>query len=117
MSNISNTYHIHAGVGSGSQPGAELAAILESLLPVKFGSFDDGRAGVAGKIMVDGAFQRNGSDQAGDVSSFSVPRAGKTFDTEELIEATVEFVDDPDTPFPFRGRTVKTKVARRGSNH
>lgn len=112
MVNISNAFHINVEAGQGSQPGAALAAVLEGFFPVKFGSFNDGEAGLTGKIIVEVASRQNGGDQLGSVSSLSVPHNDKTSDTEELVDITATFADDIDVPFPYRGRTVRTKVAR-----
>lgn len=113
MVDTSNAYRIQVGAGQGKQPDAELTAILESLLPVRFDSYNDNEAGLAGKLIVEDGGQRNGGNQPRNIPSLSVPPGAEISDVKEPVEVTVIFADDPDAPFPFRGRTVRTKIASR----
>src|SRR4029077_9833256 len=64
-----------------------LSSLLENLLSVKFNDLPRGGP------------------------SLSVPQAESRAD--ELIDITVRFPDDAEVPFPFQGRSLRTKVSRR----
>jgi hypothetical protein len=88
----------------------ELAPILAALFPVKFVEFSEGSDGVMGRIITGDGLVSNASGTNAPVPTFKVPGGEGLNKSDGLISLTVRFADDPDVPFPFRGRTVQTQV-------
>jgi hypothetical protein len=101
-------YNIHIPQHFNSPSEMELFSILQQLLPIKFilGAQDGIEAN--GIIASDTEAHK---DVAG-ITSLRLPLSAKRTDRHKQIETEVKFADDPDVPFPFRGRTVNTKLAQ-----
>jgi hypothetical protein len=89
-------------------PGTELFSILERLLPIKF------ILGEQGGIEAEGTIVSDGRANAASTPSLSLPSPADPANKSQQIETEVKFADDPDVPFPFRGRRVSTKLAQVG---
>jgi hypothetical protein len=106
---MSNRYLIHTPDEAQSRRWAALLSILEDLLPVKFSYSRQSQPEYSGELItanVAGAAQCDGAS----VSSLSVPPSETESRGGKLIEIAVRFSDDADVPFPFRGRSLRTKV-------
>jgi hypothetical protein len=111
---MSDRYSIHAPGEPQSPRSTTLLAMLEGIMPVKFSFSDGDQSGIAGRILTantGGAATRSGTS----VSSLSVPQVENTSKESDLIDFAVRFSDDPDVPFPFQGRSLRTKVAAQPS--
>jgi hypothetical protein len=88
-----------------------LLAVVEDLFPVRFSFALGCEVGIAGEILTASVCQTpKGAGMS--VPSLNVPPpCENTPDKSELIEIAVRFLDDPDIPFPFRGRALRTKVS------
>lgn len=86
----------------------ELFSILEHLLPVKFVFGEQDEIEAHGAIILDGRANKDATR----VPSISLPLSTGAERKFQQIEAEVTFADDPDVPFPFRGRTVSTKLSQ-----
>ncbi|EGW20751.1 hypothetical protein [Methylobacter tundripaludum] len=105
---MTKLYHIQISPHFKSPPGTELFSILEQLLPINF------IFGAQDGIEADGAIV---IDDSADKDAAGVPRISLSSPAEPAnkspqIETEVEFANDPDVPFPFRGRRVNTKLAQ-----
>ena len=89
-------------------PESELFAVLEKLLPIKFIVGEQNGTAVQAAIFEDS----EGSKIVTAVPSLSLPLPGDSGDLSVPIETEVKFSDDPDVPFPFRGRKVNTKLVK-----
>jgi hypothetical protein len=87
-----------------------LLTTLEGVLPVNFGFSDPHQTKVAGELLTDHVAGSESGSGASSVSSLMVPRAGIPSQQRGLIDFTVQFSDHRDVPFPFRGRSLRTKV-------
>jgi hypothetical protein len=89
-----------------------LLSIVESLLPVSFSL----SAGHGPDAMLSEVVMQCESNRAGNIESTTELRVAvnewrRSSREIELVEVKVIFADDADVPFPFRGRTVRTKVS------
>ena len=76
-------------------------------MPITFIHGEQGIVEAEGEILSEG--------QRKDVASTPSPSLQSADDSEnksQQIETEVEFADDPDVPFLFRGRKVRTKLAQ-----
>jgi hypothetical protein len=106
---MSDRYLIHAPAEPQSQQKTTLFSTLEGVMPVRF-SFSPGhQPEIRGEILT--ANGRPAADLKKNVSTFSVPPGEPTSNEGKLIEIAIRFADDPVVPFPFRGRSLDTKVA------
>jgi hypothetical protein len=104
-----NYVKIAAGLAGPALRG--LTQILEGFLPMRFiESSEDGKLGAGTITLQEGSDQpeRNGSTG---LIRLSVPGVQALEKAVGASEVKVRFADDPVVPFPFRGRTVVTKVA------
>ncbi|MGZ5619378.1 MAG: hypothetical protein ACXWFG_00795 [Methylobacter sp.] len=108
---MTKLYHIRISQHFKSPPGTELFSILEQLLPIKFIFGEQGEIEMDGAIVIDAG---TGKDTAG-VSSISLPSPADPADKSQQIETEVTFSDDPDVPFPFRGRRLSTRLTEAGA--
>jgi hypothetical protein len=107
---MSQTYLIHVPADAEFQRSAALLSMLEELLPVKFSSSLEHQPEIGGEILTTNV-PRAAQRERRNVSSLGVPQ-GQTAPKEgELVEIVVRFSDDPVVPFPFRGRSLRTKVS------
>jgi hypothetical protein len=91
-----------------------LAPVLEGVLPVKFifsGMAESDGVQVAGEIITDLSAEPVASGFCEPVSSFSLPADSCPSPDSQPVNIRVDFQDDPDVPFPFRGRTIRVRVA------
>jgi hypothetical protein len=90
-----------------------LLPALEGVLPIRFLSSPTAGSISSGQIIAAAAkSQRVVNRDKGRFSTFIVPFEELVSPDNGLIEIAIEFSDDPDVPFPFRGRSLKTHVAR-----
>jgi hypothetical protein len=93
-----------------NQESPALLTVLEDLFPVKFSFALGYEIGIAGEILT-ASVCRMSKGGGMNVPSLSVPPCETAPDKRELIEIAVRFLDDRDVPFPFRGRSLWTKVS------
>src|SRR2546425_2800441 len=106
---VPQPYQIHIRSASECLRWGDLVAILERLLPVKFGHSREGGTEGAGEIIIEGQVGR--AKGIGVVPSLQVPQSPNSSGDDKLVDLAVDFADDPEVPFPFRGRSLRTKVA------
>jgi hypothetical protein len=87
-----------------------LLPLLESLFPVRFRASQQRAVEGAGELLIDQAEDYVRGDHAGCIPSLSVPRSDSS-DKSELFDIAVRFADNQLTPFPFRGKSLRAKVA------
>lgn len=85
----------------------ELFEILEELFPIKFTSDTAGVNQPLGRMLLPGG--QVGTAES--VPSIELPLANTAGNEASLIEAKITFADNAEVPFPFRGRTLSSKVA------
>jgi hypothetical protein len=106
---MSDRYSIRAPAELQSQRPTTLLSILEATMPVKFRFSGRDQQGIDGKIVV-----APGDDEPlrseTTFSSLSVPRGENASQVSVLIDFAVRFSDDANVPFPFRGRSLRTKL-------
>lgn len=108
---MSHCYSIRVPAEAQKQKWVSLLPILEEILPVRFNFTGNLMPETAGEILAgDAAVAEQGI--GGSISSFKVPNDETASREEGLIEVAVQFSDDPDVPFPFRGRTLRTNVSK-----
>jgi hypothetical protein len=106
---MSGRYFIHVPAESQGQP---LLSTLENVLPVKFVFSDSAQLQFAGKILT--AMEGETLSGVGiGVSTLTVPPVENAPKESGLIDLAIRFSDDPEVPFPFRGRSLRTKVLAR----
>lgn len=84
--------------------GARLFSILERLLPVRFGT-----GGLDSTVPIGIIIGQDAANTAS-VHSLSIPITTPPPHEIHVIETEIKFADDPDVPFPFRGRKLSTKL-------
>ena len=89
-----------------AQPGSDLFALLESLLPVKFGDGVEQHENVGGELL---SLEQAHSARHG-VSSLSVATSQTKSADSAAYGIKARFEDVMEVPFPFRGRSVESKV-------
>jgi len=105
---MTKLYHIGISQHFKFPQETELFSILEQLLPVKFVFGEQGEINARGSITLDGEANKDATR----APSISLPLLTNPEEKSQQIETEVTFADDPDVPFPFRGRTVSTKLAQ-----
>lgn len=106
-----DSYEIQIRSTNESLPQSELLTILEGLLPVIFKVSGAPRATVAREIVIEDSVEREQRSDEFSVPSLTVPPGDRSAGPDELVEIEVDFADDPLVPFPFRGRSLRSKVA------
>jgi hypothetical protein len=101
---------IHAPAEAQSQQWTTLLSTLEGVMPVKFNFSPEDQPEIAGEILTTNR-PRTADLKKRNVSSLSVPPGELASSEGKLTEIAVRFADDPGLPFPFRGRSLRTKVA------
>jgi len=79
------------------------------LFPVKFSFGREVMPETAAEIETAGNPVR--TRRSGCPGVFRIPRPKETPTDGKLFEVAINFTDDPDVPFPFRGRSLEAKVA------
>jgi hypothetical protein len=108
---MSHAYPIYVCNQADSPQYRDLAGILECLLPVKFVYSPAGGTQWAGEILTDDAKESVEVDSMGASSSLSVPSRRTQPVNGGPNDITVTFTDNPDVPFPFRGRSLRSRVS------
>lgn len=91
--------------------GDHLLPILEILFPVKFSASRRREIECAGEIATDQAEEFSQRPVNGRISSLRVPHCTASPVEGELFIITVHFSDNPNVPFPFRGKSLRAKLA------
>jgi hypothetical protein len=105
---MTTLYPIQVSQYAKSSPKTELFCLLEQLLPIKFVFGEQNEIKAAAIIGPSDRASVNG----GGVPSLSLPLSAESANKSRQIDSEVEFSDDPDVPFPFRGRKVIIKMAQ-----
>jgi hypothetical protein len=88
-----------------------LLPILECLFPIKFFFARSRGAGHRScKFVLEDERYRQGQMGAASAPSLTISDHQSSSHNGELVQISVRFVDDPIVPFPFRGRSLRTKV-------
>lgn len=90
-----------------------LAAILESVFPVKFDFALQCDASYAGAIVAAGPSLPAPPDNSAKTCQMILPRPLAGDSSKSVSEIRVRFSDDARVPFPFRGRPLSCKVGGR----
>jgi hypothetical protein len=88
------------------------APILESVLPVKVAFGDGSVARGAGELVFEDVPGPVRSSSRPAISTLRLPQGRREMSDGRLTDITVHFADDGDVPFPFRGRSLRTKVGK-----
>ena len=110
---MSLSYQINIRADSGCRPWSDLAPVLEYILPVKFVFSRQAPVLAVGEIipeLVGPELEVTDAPKA--ISTLSVSSAGNKPEANSLCDFTVQFADDDNVPFPFRGRSLQTKIAQ-----
>jgi hypothetical protein len=83
--------------------------VLEHLFPVKFSFALEAMPENAAEIEISSNPLQ--SRRPGSPGVFRIPRPKETPTDGKLFEVVVSFTDDPNVPFPFRGRSLQVKLA------
>lgn len=108
---MTKIYHIQISQDIKSKPVTQLYSILEQLLPVKFLFGEQDGIEVEGAIVMD----KDVNIYEISIPNLSLLLAADLENESEQKKTEVEFADDTDVPFPFRGRRVSTKLTQVGS--
>jgi hypothetical protein len=107
---MSDRYFIYTPVEAPCRRWTNLLSILEGVMPVKFSFSEQHQPEIAGNIFVENASGAPRRSRAG-ISSLTVPQGQDALQEGELIDFAVRFADETYIPFPFRGRSLRTKVS------
>ena len=88
----------------------DLFPILEQLLPVRFVHNDYVGADVAGEIRLRDSLDSDAVVTSTSIWSLSFQQPLNRAKNIAHVEFDVKFSNDPDVPFPFRGRVVRTSL-------
>jgi len=91
-----------------------LFPILERLLPVRFACGEGNESRPDGEIAFEATANGDTAASAPRPPSLSVPPFACPDAAVRQNEIEVTFADDPDVPFPYRGRRLSTKVNESG---
>jgi hypothetical protein len=86
-----------------------LLSILENLLPVKFSFSEETDPKSTDEILFRLSGEPGATSEAS-VGSFSLPKDGPISGESAPAGIIIQFSDDPEVPFPFRGRSVRTQA-------
>jgi hypothetical protein len=111
---VSHRHPIHVQSETDGRSWAGLTSILECLLPVKFGFTDNGETEAVAGIIVEGTRAGKQRVDHAAVSTLTIPECRPAAASNKPVEITVKFADDPEVPFPFRGESLRAKVAVEG---
>jgi len=92
-------------------PWVDLVRILEGLLSVKFNFSTQPGPGKTGEIIIEDGNEPRPAGSQEVTPSLRVSREEMQRCDSKLIDMQVRFTDDPNVPFPFRSRSLHTKVA------
>ena len=108
---MTKIYYIQISQDIKSTPASELFYVFEQLLPIKFLFREQDGIEAEGTIIMD-----NGINTYVDsIPSLSLQLPADLGNKSQKIETKVEFSDDPEVPFPFRGRIITTKLIQDGA--
>lgn len=103
---MTKNYHIQISQDIKSAKTIELFSLLEQLWPIKFLFGEQNAIEVNGAIIKESGF----NSYVPVTSSYSLSLTGNFVNKSRKVETQVEFSDDPNVPFPFRGRRINTKM-------
>ncbi|MCI0591397.1 MAG: hypothetical protein L0Y67_07340 [Gammaproteobacteria bacterium] len=86
--------------------------ILAQLFTVRFSCSEQHGIDTAGEIVVQSTEKAEDLDSPECITSLTVPPPDEAENSGEMVVKNVEFTDDPGVPFPFRGRTLSTKLPK-----
>jgi hypothetical protein len=89
-----------------------LLALIERLLPVRFIDEAAIESEIAGEVRLREIPDNSILDTPISTCSFSVHHSARLAKEIDWIELDVNFSNDPDVPFPFRGRVIRTYLQR-----
>jgi hypothetical protein len=104
-------YEIQMRSTAEKMPQPELLSLLEGLLPLSFKVFGPTQPVGAGQIIIEDSPESAPRRDHPSVPSLRLPPRHWSGSPDELIDLEIHFVDDPQVPFPFRGRSLRSKVA------
>ncbi len=108
---MSQIKQINVYAGTGSQPLAKLAPLLESLFPVKFVFCTARTDKGAGELILGDGLKRVTGEDATNLPSLHVPQSEAPSSVgSKPVETAIRFADEAAVPFPFRGRSTRVKV-------
>jgi hypothetical protein len=87
----------------------DLLPILEDLLPVKFHFSGERRSDFKGELVIAGSVGVEEGLEAR-ITSLEVPHEGTASRESRLINIAVQFTEELEVAFPFRGRSLRTNV-------
>jgi len=106
---MSNRYSIRVSAEAQNHKWVDLLSILEGLLPVNFHFSAERRSDIKGEILAEGSVGVEQGLEAG-ITSLEIPPEGTVSRENRLIKIAVQFTEDLDVAFPFRGRSLRTNV-------
>ena len=92
------------------EAGEELFSILADLFNVRFSTCEEDGTGSKGELIFQSGNTIDGSIGATSTPRLIIPLPHEQTGNARMKEVEVTFMDDADVPYPFRGRTVTTKV-------
>src|SRR5947208_16968765 len=107
---MSKRHLIHICGVTDRGPWSNLIGILESVLPVKLDFAESERAGQAEKISFICGGGSGASLNGVGSSTLTVGAPGIASQDAGFSQIAIRFSDEAETPFPFRGKTVRTGV-------
>jgi hypothetical protein len=106
---MSSRYSIRVPAETQNHQWTQLLPILEDLLPVKFFFSGERRSDFQGEIITGDSVGVEQGPEAR-ITSLEVPPEGTASRDNRLINIAVQFTEEPDVAFPFRGRSLRTSV-------
>jgi hypothetical protein len=106
-----HSYQIHMRSAAARLVQTDLVSILEKLLPVRFTISDERFVTGAPEIIVESWGESPERSCNSSNPSLTVPQNKASPDEGKLTDILVHFVDDPSVPFPYRGRSLRSKIA------
>src|SRR6185437_10498330 len=107
---MSHLFQVDIRRGSPDIVMSEVLSTLEGLLPVKFTLAGQRRLEGVGEMIVGERAGGTSCDGSGVASSLSVPPNENSAQASVLKDVTVVFADDPQVPFPFRGKSLRNRI-------
>jgi len=111
---MERSYQIRIGNVFDAQYWQNLTSLLEWVLPVKFifsGKSESDESLLEGEIFTNSSVIPEGRGISRQPGSLSMPDRVSRRPNARLTGMVVEFLNDPDVPFPYRGRKLQVQVA------
>jgi len=106
---VSHLIQIHAA--NGDLPWENLIPALENLLPVRFRISPDPNTERNGDIAFENDPTGRGRDHTAAVPELRIPHHEPAAQNSRMTEVKIIFANHPMVPHPFRGRSLRAKVA------